>query len=122
MSEDVRDVLEVLRYQLNFLEQGGLETLGPGASPLLDTTTCLNFGLPLRSHACHECLLYDFVPQAARLNDIPCHSIPVNAQGETIAALMRLGDPRRLRDELSNWIRIKIRELEGGALPVSAEN
>ena len=121
VSEDVRDVVDVLRYELNFLEQGGLERLGPEASPFLSTMTCLNFDLPLRSHACHECLLYDFVPQEARLNDNPCHFIPLNDKGATIATLTGLGDQRLLRDEVGNWLRTKIAQIESGAVPVSAE-
>ena len=67
MSEDKRDVLEVLRYELNFLEQGGYGNWystpwGP-ASIFQDSLTCPNHGDPTRSHACHECLLYDFVPE-----------------------------------------------------------
>ncbi len=121
MSEDTRNVLEVLRYQLNFIEQGGLESLGQEASPFMGTMTCLNFGLPLRSHACHECLLYDFVPPEALLNDNPCNYIPLNKEGDTIESLMRKGDQRRLREEVSNWLRATIGKLEAASMEVAAE-
>ena len=70
MSEDKRDVLEVLRYELNFIEQGGYGNWystpwGP-ASIFQDSLTCPNHGDPTRPHACHECLLYDFVPEQYR--------------------------------------------------------
>jgi hypothetical protein len=85
MSEDKRDVLEVLRYELNFLEQGGYGNWystpwGP-ASIFQDSLTCPNHGDPTRPHACHECLLYDFVPEKYRTEDVPCHHIPLNRQG-----------------------------------------
>ena len=89
MSEDKRDVLEVLRYELNFLEQGGYGNWystpwGP-ASIFQDSLTCPNHGDPTRPHACHECLLYDFVPEEYRTEDVPCHHIPLNRQGVTVA-------------------------------------
>src|SRR5271166_3819981 len=82
MSEDKRDVLEVLRYELNFIEQGGYGNWystpwGP-ASIFQDSLTCPNHGDPTRPHACHECLLYDFVPEQYRNEDVPCHHIPLN--------------------------------------------
>ena len=50
MSDDKRDVLEVLRYELNFLEQGGYGNWystpwGP-ASVFQDSLTCPNHGDP----------------------------------------------------------------------------
>ena len=89
MSEDKRDVLEVLRYELNFLEQGGYGNWystpwGP-ASVFQDSLTCPNHGDPTRPHACHECLLYDFVPEEYRTDDVPCHHIPLNRHGITVA-------------------------------------
>ena len=88
MSNDKRDVLEVLRYELNFIEQGGYGNWystpwGP-ASIFQDSLTCPNHGDPTRPHACHECLLYDFVPEEFRTEDVPCHHIPLNKQGETV--------------------------------------
>ncbi len=89
MSEDKRDVLDVLRYELNFVEQGGYGNWystpwGP-ASIFQDSQSCLNHGDPTRSHACHECLLYDFVPEQFRTEDVPCHHIPLTGKGVTIA-------------------------------------
>ena len=93
MSEDKRDVLEVLRYELNFIEQGGYGNWystpwGP-ASIFQDSLTCPNHGDPTRPHACHECLLYDFVPEQFRTEDVPCHHIPLTPEGETIQYLVR---------------------------------
>ena len=56
MSEDKRDVLEVLRYELNFLEQGGYGNWystpwGP-SSIFQDSLACPNHGDPTRPHAC----------------------------------------------------------------------
>jgi hypothetical protein len=112
MADDTRNVLEVLRYELNFIEQGGYERLPKPATPFLSTPTCLNFDKELRSHACHECLLYDFVPAESQLEDVPCHYIPLNEQGDTIATLAKSGDQARLRSTLSEWLRSTIARLE----------
>jgi len=82
MSDDKRDVLEVLRYELNFLEQGGYGNSystpwGP-ASIFQDSLTCPNHGDPTRPHACHECLLYDFVPEQYRTDDVLSHGRSYN--------------------------------------------
>jgi hypothetical protein len=47
--------------------------------------SCPNHGDPTRPHACHECLLYDFVPEEYRTDDVPCHHIPLNRHGITVA-------------------------------------
>jgi len=123
MSQDTRDVIQVLRYELNFLEQGGYERAvkaGVASSPFRSTYTCLNFGDPLRPHACHECLLYDFVPARHRTEDVPCHHIPLNG-GETVAGLLKTGDKKRLIVALGHWLRVTIARLEAQreANPVS---
>ncbi len=115
MSEDRRDVLQVLRYELNFLEQGGYSRnvrQGLGISPFQDTLTCLNFGDPLRAHACHECLLIDYVPEAARAEDIPCHHIPLDPTGHTISDLLKKSELQQLERSLKIWLRGTIQKLE----------
>ena len=54
MSHDVRDVLQVLRFELNYLEQGGFQrdrALLGSESPFQGTFACLNYGDPLGAHA-----------------------------------------------------------------------
>ena len=115
MSEDRRDVLQVLRYELNFLEQGGYSRSlrqGRPISPFQDTLSCLNFGDPLRSHTCHECFLYDFVPDGSTTEDVACHFIPLDDSGNTVAKLLEAGEDRRLEDLLRSWLRRTITRLE----------
>ena len=113
MSEDKRDVLEVLRYELNFIEQGGYGNWystpwGP-ASIFQDSLTCPNQGDPLRPHACHECLLYDFVPEKYRTQDVPCHHIPLNKHGDTIASPQ---SEEELRENVKHWLKRTIARIE----------
>ncbi len=115
MSHDLRDVLQILRYELNYLEQGGYERdrLSHGAeSPFLGNLSCINFGDPMRPHACRECVLHQFVPQDKQAEEFPCHFIRLNASGETIAELMEKNDPHRLAFALENWLRTTIARLE----------
>jgi len=115
MSEDRRDVLQVLRYELNFLEQGGYNrglAEGRPISPFQDTLSCLNFGEPLRPHTCHECFLYDFVPEESKTEDVACHFIPLDDSGTTVASLLEAGEYRRLEELLKNWLRKTIAQLE----------
>ena len=72
MSEDRRDLLQLLRYELNFLEQGGYgrNPRQGGISPFQDTLSCLNFGDPVRSHTCHECCLYDNVTERKKTKEV----------------------------------------------------
>lgn len=115
MSQDVHEVLQVLRYELNYLEQGGFErdraSLGT-ESPFLGNFACINFGDPLRAHACRECPLYQFVPEDKQTEEFPCHFIRLTGSGETIAELMAKNDPRRLVTALEQWLRSTISTLE----------
>jgi hypothetical protein len=120
MSQDLREVLQLLRFELNYLEQGGFERdkalLGTN-SPFLGTFACINYGDPLRRHACRECGLMQFVPQDKQNEEFPCHFIPLDASGEdasgeTIASLIDKNDQRRLVIALEHWLRSTIARLE----------
>jgi hypothetical protein len=115
MSTDSRDSLEQLRFELNYLEQIRDQVSAEEhriLMPFRDNSICPNFGDPLRPHACHECLLYDFVPEAKRIEDIPCHHIVVTPEGECIKQLLEAGDQNRLIDSMCEWLRQTIAELE----------
>src|SRR5947199_10649520 len=91
MSEDKRDILEILKAELSFIEKGGygrsVRTPWKPTSVFQDSLSCINYGYPYRAHPCRECLLNDFVPEGARAEAIPCHHIPLDAEGETVEAL-----------------------------------
>lgn len=112
---DTHEVLQLLRFELNYLEQGGFERdkalLGTD-SPFLGTFACINYGDPLRRHACRECGLMQFVPSDKRNEEFPCHLIPLNASGETIDSLIQKKDQRRMVTTLSHWLRSTIARLE----------
>ncbi len=115
MSDDKRDVLEVLKFELEFLEQGGygrsVRTPWKPTSIFQDSPSCINFNDPAeRPHPCNECLLTDFVPAQARGEAVPCHHIPVGPKGETVDELA--GNQIATEDALREWLRAAIARLE----------
>jgi hypothetical protein len=114
MSDDKRDVLEVLKFELAFLEQGGygrsVRTPQKPTSIFQDSPSCLNFNDAGRPHPCNECMLTDFVPAEARDEAVPCHHIPVGPHGETLSALE--DNQIATEDALRNWLRAAIDRLE----------
>lgn len=115
MSDDKRDVLEVLKFELAFLEQGGygrsVRTPWKPTSIFQDSPACLNFNdSSERPHPCNECLLTDFVPEKARAEAVPCHHIPVGPKGETIDQLH--GNQIQTEEALREWLRAAIARLE----------
>ena len=126
MAKDDRDVLEVLKFELAFLEQGGygrsVRTPWKPTSIFQDSISCLNFGEPERVHPCSECLLIDFVPPGERGAEIPCHHIPLNPNGETVDAVNRYDNQQELEEKVKQWLRATIQRLEaqraaGGSAP-----
>jgi hypothetical protein len=126
MSDDKRDILEVLKFELNFLEQGGygrsVRTPWKAPSTFQDSPSCLNFNDPARPHACSECMLTDFVPPESREEGIPCHFIPLNNQGETVDSMERHSHQLELEEALKNWLRATIARLESQAIQQKKQN
>jgi hypothetical protein len=118
MSKDDRDILEVLKEELDFLEQGGygrsVRTPWKPTSAFQDSLICINYGYPYRAHPCSECFLLEFVPVESRATPIPCHHIPLNEEAapETIATLELQGDDDRKEDLLKGWLGARINEIE----------
>ncbi len=116
MAKDDRDILEMLKFELEFLEQGGygrsVRTPWKPTSTFQDSVTCLNFGDPERPHPCSECLLIDFVPAAERGSEVPCHHIPLNPRGETVDSVNRYDNQLELEDKVKEWLRTTIRHIE----------
>lgn len=114
MSDGKRDILEALKFELAFLEQGGygrsVRTPRTPTRSFQDSLTCLNFSEPAMPHACSECFLTDFVPKNAQSEEVPCHHIPLNPEGETVDMLQ--DRQLKLEEALGNWLRATIRRLE----------
>jgi hypothetical protein len=124
MSKDDRDGLELLRTELDFLEKGGygrsVRTPWKPTSPFRDSLTCVNYALPEKAHPCSECHLIDFVPPDHLADELPCHHIPLNAEGDTAEDLE--GDQSKLEEALKEWLRAKIKEIETASLGAEQES
>ena len=116
MANDDRDILEVLKFELQFLEQGGygrsVRTPWKPTHIFQDSLSCLNFGDPERAHPCDECLLRQFVPSDRKSESVPCHHIPLTATGETVDTLEQQETQLALEERVAQWLRQTIARLE----------
>ena len=116
MAKDDRDILDVLKFELNFLEQGGygrsVRTPWKPTSFFQDSISCINFCDPNRTLPCSDCLLMDFVPPEQRDQEVPCHHIPLNKTGETLESAAHYENQQELEEKLREWLRQTIAKLE----------
>jgi hypothetical protein len=116
MVMDERDILELLKDELDFIEKGGygrsVRTPWQSKSAFQDSLTCINYGYPYRVHPCNECHLLEFVSPQHRTEQVPCHFIPLNSDGETIEDLEQQDNEAKLEREVSTWLRARIKEIE----------
>jgi hypothetical protein len=116
MAKDDRDILELLKDELVFIEKGGygrsVRTPWNPTSVFQDSLTCINYGYPYRAHPCSECHLLEFVSPEFHVAEIPCHFIPLNEAGETIEDLEAEDNEAKLERKVSDWLRARIKEIE----------
>jgi hypothetical protein len=115
MQKDERDLLEVLKFELKFLEDGGYRRSSrtPWRSQLIfeDSPTCMNFNCIKACDPCSDCILMQLVPPEFRSAKIPCRHIPF-ASGETLDSLYRYGDQDEIEAVVASWLRATIQRLE----------
>ncbi len=118
MQKNDPKLLEFLKFELNFLEDGGY-----GRSPRTpwramrvfeDSPSCLNFADPSRPHPCGECLLMQFVPDERKHENSPCRFIPLTDKSETIDSFYRYGTQPDLEETLAAWLRKQISRIQQG--------
>ena len=116
MAKDDRDILELLKEELAFVEQGGygrsVRTPWLPKSAFQDSLTCINFGDPDRAHPCNDCHLIDFVANEQRSQEVPCHLIALNEDGETIEDLEAQDNQAKLETTLKQWMRVNITQIQ----------
>jgi len=119
MSTDDRNILDVLRAELNFLEKGGYgkPPRQPWRTPLIfeDSPACMNYDRQDHPEPCSECLLMQFVPPEAREKKVPCRFIPLTPAGDTLDSLYRWAEFYEVEDAMRNWLRTTIARLESTA-------
>jgi hypothetical protein len=116
MANDERDVLDVLKEELDFIEKGGygrsVRTPWREKSTFQDSLSCINYGYPYRAHPCSECHLLEFVSPEHRTEPVPCHFIPLNADGDTIQDLESQDNQPKLERQVIEWLRAEIKQIE----------
>ena len=116
MSKNNRELLEVLKAELGFVEKGGYRlTARASWRPQFifqDSPTCLNFETAQPSKPCSDCVLMQVIPGDQRKRKIPCRHIPLNDQGDTIDSFYRYGTRDDLEAALRTWLRATIGRLE----------
>jgi len=116
MATDERDILELLKDELDFIKKGGygrsVRTPCQSKSTFQDSLSCINYGYPYRAHPCNECHLLDFVSPENRTQEVPCHFIPLNIDGETIEDLELQDNQAKLEREVTEWLHARIKEIE----------
>lgn len=116
MPKDDRDLLDVLKFELRFLEDGGYgrSPHAPRRPPLVfeDSLSCMNFNTQEERTPCSACRLMQFVPPDRASEQIPCRHIPLNAAGQTLASLYEAGTQQEIEESMANWLRTAIRQLE----------
>ena len=117
MSTDERDILELLKDELDFIDKGGygrsVRTPWQSKSTFQDSLSCINYGYPYRAHPCSECELMEFVNPQDRSQTIPCHFIPLNSSGTTIEELELEGNEQKLEGAVKQWLQAQISRIEG---------
>ena len=95
MSESRKNVLELLKKELAFLDKGGYRR-SPGfpwrARYIFDESpSCPNFVDRTRPHRCTDCWLMEFVAPDLRAEQVPCRFVELTANGVTVDSLYRCG-------------------------------
>lgn len=116
MPQENRDVLDALKFELEFLRKGGYgrSPREPWRAQLIfeDSPTCMNYDSKANPRPCEECFLMQFVPRESRGEKVPCRHIPLNQEGETLDDFYRGGTQQEIEDALGGWLRRTIARLE----------
>lgn len=116
MAHDGRDILEVLKFELNFLLDGGYgrSPRSPWRAPAVfeDSPICPNFSDATHPFSCETCLLEQFVPEGQRNENTPCRFIPLTKEGQTVEDLYRTGNQIETEEALATWLRAQIARIE----------
>jgi hypothetical protein len=123
MAQDGRDILDVLRFELSFLQDGGYgrSPHAPWRAPAVfeDSPICPNFCDPARPHSCESCLLEQFVPEDRRTEAVPCCFIQLTKEGQSVEDFYRTGTQDDMEEALARWLRSQIKKIgqERGLTP-----
>ena len=117
MAPDDRDLLAVLKTELEFLQSGRYRHVAraPWRVPLYfqDSPSCPRLArLGTGEQPCSGCVLFPLVPFFAQDEPLPCRHIPLTAEGHTLHILYGCATPFEIRRAFERWLRATILRLE----------
>ena len=119
------EIIEKLKLEKSILADGGygrsVRTPWRPTEYFRDSISCLNVGEPEKVHPCSDCFLINYVHPGHRGKQLPCHFIPLNAEGETIYSLLRIGDVEKLEQLLLEWLDATIEQEQKSSCTVKPE-
>jgi hypothetical protein len=109
-------LLQTLKTELAFFDAGGYgRPFRSGWRPTLllrDSEACINYNSTGRQASCGDCPLFEMVPAAARNAIVPCHHIPLDARGHTIASIYRKNTQKDLDEHYREWLSALIQKTQ----------
>lgn len=116
MSADRRNLLQVLKAELEFIEGGHYRNFAKTSwRPQFifeDSPTCLNSDVAVRRRPCTACVLTELAPTSRRREQVPCRHIPLNDEGETLDSLYRTATDDEIETAVVKWLKAEIQRLE----------
>jgi hypothetical protein len=116
MRKDKRQLVDVLRQELEFVEKGGYRHPSHAAwrpqFMFQDSPTCFNFNSNDIPAPCTDCVMMQVVPADSQQRKFPCRYIPLNERGETLDHLYRAGTQEETQATFKNWLKSTIARLE----------
>ena len=116
MPTDLKQIIDQLKLERDILRNGGygrsVRTPWKPTKLFRDSVSCLNFDEAIKRHPCNECFLWEWVPENHRDEDLPCHFIPLNERGDSIASLEDAEDREEAEKALLGWLDSLLAQLE----------
>jgi hypothetical protein len=111
-----KQLLQAVKRELSFFDAKGyghpFRSQWRPTLLLRDSPVCVNYSSTGRQHACSECPFFVLVPSDKQHAALPCHQIPLDASGGTVAALYQKGTQQSLDQRYRDWLCHLVREFE----------
>ena len=124
MATDKAELIRLLEAELDYIEGGGYAPHSgepEKTQPMFfHSPICINHWLiPDHEKECHDdCVLMKLVPEPHKSEAQPCHYIPLNEAGDTVATLERKGNQAQLEEAVKSWLRTTLQQLKAGEHPL----
>jgi hypothetical protein len=101
-------LLQALRTELAFFDAGGygrpFRSEWRSTLLLRDSPVCIDYHSAGRQTSCRQCPFFSLVPAAKQNTAVPCHHIPLDGRGNTVASIYRAGTQKELDERYRDWL------------------